>query len=106
MLRQTIIETRYDWPVDNGPASNVAGSVDIGVRRVITRHAPKLVLGLAVLFGCISAFGALPAGIARVNGDQRDARESGLIRQEQPELRECPGMQNCSVPRREEVPLN
>ena len=77
MLRQTN-STRYDWPVDSGPAPNIQSSVDIGVRRVTTRHAPKIVLGLTILLGCVPAFGALTAGIARVNGDQRDARESGL----------------------------
>ena len=41
MLRQTN-STRYDWPVDNGPATDIDRSVYIGVRRVTTRYAPKL----------------------------------------------------------------
>ena len=89
--------TRYDWPVDGGPACNYASSVDIGVRRVVAQRAPKLVLGFTVLFGCVAAFGALPTGIARVDCDQRYASESGLVRDEQKQLRERPGMQNGTL---------
>jgi hypothetical protein len=97
MPRQTINNTRYDWPIGCGPATYVDRSVVIGVCRVIARYTPKLVLGLAVFFGYMPAFGALPAGIARVNSDQRYASKGGLVRQEQPELRKRPGVQNCPL---------
>lgn len=96
MIRR-FYNSRYDWPVYGGPASNIQSSVDIGMRHMVTRHAPKLVLGFAVLFGYMAAGGALAAGVTRINSDQQDACESGLVLQEQAQLRECPGMQYCSL---------
>ena len=80
-----------------GPACDHAGSVGIGVRFVTARATPKLVLGIAILFGCVSTLGALPAGVARVNRDQRDTCKGRLVLQEQQQLGERPGMQNGTL---------
>ena len=79
------------------PARYHAGSVGIGVRLVTARATPKLVLGLAILFGCVPAFSALPAGVARVNRDQRDTCKGGLVLQKQQQLGKRPGMQNSTL---------
>lgn len=79
------------------PTRDYPGSVEISVRFVTTRTALKLCLGLAVLFCYVPAFGALPAGVARVNGDQHHTGESGLVLQEREQLRERPGMQKCTL---------
>lgn len=97
MIQQTIIDARYDWPIDSGPATNIDRSVDIGMRRVIARHAPKLVLGLSVLFGGMAAPGALSTGVSRVYSDQRNASKFGFVRQELTQLIERPRMQNCTL---------
>src|ERR1017187_3013174 len=78
-------------------ARDYPGSVGIGVRCVTARTTPKLVLGLAVLLGCVSALGAFPAGVARVNGDQRNAGKKRLVLQEHQQLGERPGMQNSTL---------
>lgn len=87
---------KYGW-FTSSPA-DVNGSVDIGVGCVITRATPKLVLALSVLFGAVSALSAGTAGIARIDGHEMHSGKSGFVFQKQPELRERPGMQNCTLP--------
>ena len=95
MLSSSI--ARYVRPAYGGPACDHAGSVGIGVRFVTARATPKLVLGLAILFCYVPAFGTFPASIARVDGDQQNASNSGLVFEEQKQLRERPGMQNSTL---------
>lgn len=78
------------------PCPDIPGSVNIGVRFVIARAAPKLLL-VAIFFCAMTTFGASSAGIARIDGDQRNTYQGGLIRQKQSQLRESPGMQNRTL---------
>jgi hypothetical protein len=80
-----------------GGPTDIHGSVDIGMCLVITGTTPKLVLGLAILFGTVPAGGASSASITRVDSNQYDSSQCGLVRQEQAQLRECPGMQNGTL---------
>src|SRR5262252_5187656 len=79
-----------------GPA-DIHGSVDIGVGLVVAGAAPKLVLGLAILFGAVAAGSAGSAGVAGIDGSQRYASERGFVREKEPQLRERPGVQNCPL---------
>jgi hypothetical protein len=81
-----------------GRSADIHGSVEIGVRLMFAGDTPKLVLGFAVLFCAVSTLSASPAGIARIDGDQRNTGKSGLVLKEQTQLRERPGMQNCTLP--------
>ena len=80
-----------------GTPADINGSVDIGVGFVIARATPKFGLGLSILLLAMSAYGARPAGIARVNSNQYYASESGLVCQETAKLSEGPRVQNCSL---------
>ena len=80
-----------------GRSADIHGSVEIGMALVSARATPKLVLGLAVAFLAMSAFSASTAGITRIDGDQKHASQSSLVFQKQPQLRERPRMQNCSL---------
>jgi hypothetical protein len=89
--------TRYDWPVDGGPARYITSSVNVGVVRMMARHTPKLVLTFAILFGGMAASSALTTGVSRIDSNQRYASESGLVGQKRSQLRKSPGVQNCSL---------
>jgi hypothetical protein len=78
-------------------ARDHSGSVEVGVCFVTARHTPKLILGLAILFGYMVALSTLSAGVTRINSDQRNSRQNSLIGQEQTQLGECPGMQNSTL---------
>lgn len=80
-----------------GPAGDHSGSVDIGVRCISARATPKLALGLAILFGGVSAFGTFPASVARIDSNQHHTRQGGFVLQEQQQLGKGPGMQNGTL---------
>lgn len=79
-----------------GRPADILRSVGIGVCFVTTRTTPKLIL-TAILLCAIAALGASPAGVSRVNSDQQNSEQFGLVLQETAQLRERPGMQNCSL---------
>ena len=68
------------------PARDYPGSVDIRVLGVPTRQASECRLVGPVLLIGVPAFGALPAGIPRVHGNQRNARQLCFVDQELPGL--------------------
>ena len=69
----------YHWDLDESPGPDVPGRVEIGVRGVPTLATLELSLALAVGLLAMPADGARPAGIARVDRDQRDARQCRLV---------------------------
>lgn len=89
-------KTRQVWAAYKSPRPDVPGSVEIGVNFVTARATPKLCL-IAILLCAVSALSASPAGVARVNGNQRNSSQLRLILQEQTQLGEGPGMQNGSL---------
>jgi hypothetical protein len=89
--------TRQVRLVYSSPATDIPGSVEIGVRLVATRAASKLILGAAIRLLAMAALMASTAGVSRIYGDQRDSGQLSFVLQKQPELRERPGMQSCTL---------
>ena len=86
--------------------SKVRGSVGVSVCSKATLPTAESVLTGPVRLLDMSADGALTRGVAWIYGDQRNTSKNCLVRQEQPELRECPGVQNCllfTMPNRDAV---
>lgn len=83
----------------SGPAAlpKVRGSVGVGVRGKAARAARKAILTGAVALLGMAADGTLSAAVARIDRDQRYAGEFRLVLQKQPELRERPRVQNCTL---------
>ena len=76
------------------PATDIPGRVGIRVGGVSTPHATECRLVGSVPLVNVAALGTLPAGVAGIDGYQRDTRQFGLVRQEETQLRERPRVQN------------
>jgi hypothetical protein len=93
-MRTTHI-AKYGW--FTGSPADILRSVDIGVRLVTASTAPKLGLSGAVLLLAVSTTATCAAGIAGIDSRHNNTGPLGFIFQKQPQLRECPRMQNCPL---------
>jgi len=72
---------------------DVACAVPVGIDREATLLTAELGLRLPVPLFRVTALIASPGGIPRVNPDQWNAGQRGLVGEERPKLREGPAMQ-------------
>lgn len=88
------VRVAYSTPATS---PKVHGSVVIGVRSESARPAVKAILAWAVALVGVTATGALATGVPRIDNNQRNAGQLGLVLQECAELSERPGMQNDAL---------
>jgi hypothetical protein len=94
-MRTDFRTTRYvHGQLTGGPARDYACSVGIRVGGVPARHTTECRWIGPVALIDEAAGGALPAGVARVHCDQRDARKDRLVLQECAQLRKGPTVEN------------
>ena len=80
-----------------GSTRDYASRVGIPMRGVRARDATECRLVGPVLFGDVAAFGTLAAAIAWVHGNQRNARQLRLVRQERAQLSKGPSVENGTL---------
>ena len=85
------------WPDYDGPASNYASRVGVGIRAVPTSKASEPIASLAVGLLGMSADAALPGSIARVDETDSDSRTLGLVSDLALQVGESPRVQGASL---------
>jgi hypothetical protein len=85
------------WPVDSGPTRNIPSRVDVGIDPETTLPTLENLLRATIRLTKMAALRTFPAGVARIDGDDFDACERGLVFDLRSQVKKRPAQALCPV---------